>query len=134
MSYTPTEWMSGDVITAEKLNNIENGIAHNSSDIVIVTFEDKSPYIDDSHNPVQVGELLKQGKTIFAKLKWSPSGTSSSTVQIYNTADYIYSVNRESNLIDISSIAFKFGPDHNGPTIYVSAYDDGDSITWKLVI
>ena len=26
MAYTPTEWKSGDVITAEKLNNIEEGI------------------------------------------------------------------------------------------------------------
>lgn len=27
MSYTPTEWKTGDVITAEKLNNMESGIA-----------------------------------------------------------------------------------------------------------
>ena len=26
MAYTPTVWNTGDVITAEKLNNIENGI------------------------------------------------------------------------------------------------------------
>lgn len=27
MSYTPTEWSSGDLITAERLNKMENGIA-----------------------------------------------------------------------------------------------------------
>ena len=27
MSYTPNTWVTGDVITAEKLNNMENGIA-----------------------------------------------------------------------------------------------------------
>ncbi len=27
MSYTPTEWNTGDTITAEKLNNMEQGIA-----------------------------------------------------------------------------------------------------------
>ena len=27
MSYTPTNWQSGDTITSEKLNKIENGIA-----------------------------------------------------------------------------------------------------------
>lgn len=27
MGYTPTEWNTGDVITEEKLNNIEAGIA-----------------------------------------------------------------------------------------------------------
>lgn len=27
MAYTPTEWQSGDIVTSEKLNKIENGIA-----------------------------------------------------------------------------------------------------------
>ena len=27
MSYTKTTWATGDVITAEKLNNIEDGVA-----------------------------------------------------------------------------------------------------------
>ena len=27
MNYTPTEWKSGDVITAEKLNKLENEVA-----------------------------------------------------------------------------------------------------------
>jgi len=26
MNYTPTNWQTGDTVTAEKLNNIENGI------------------------------------------------------------------------------------------------------------
>ena len=28
MSYTPTEWKTGDVITADKLNNMESGIVN----------------------------------------------------------------------------------------------------------
>lgn len=31
MAYEPTEWTCGDVITAEKLNKIENGIANTDS-------------------------------------------------------------------------------------------------------
>ena len=27
MSYTPTEWANGDIVTAEKLNKLENGVA-----------------------------------------------------------------------------------------------------------
>ena len=27
MAYTPTTWNNGDIITAEKLNKIENGVA-----------------------------------------------------------------------------------------------------------
>lgn len=26
MTYTPTEWQTGDIVTAEKLNNLENGV------------------------------------------------------------------------------------------------------------
>lgn len=28
MAYTPTQWNYGDIITAEKLNNIESGISN----------------------------------------------------------------------------------------------------------
>lgn len=37
MSYIPTTWQDGDIITANKLNKIENGISDNTSDIKIVT-------------------------------------------------------------------------------------------------
>lgn len=33
MAYTPTEWETGDIITAEKLNNIEDGIVANEEAI-----------------------------------------------------------------------------------------------------
>ena len=31
MSYTPTNWSSGDIVTAEKLNKLEQGVAESSS-------------------------------------------------------------------------------------------------------
>lgn len=37
MAYTPTVWATGDVITAEKLNKAENGIAVANADVLIVT-------------------------------------------------------------------------------------------------
>ncbi len=37
MAYIPTEWETGDVITAEKLNKAENGIAAANADVLIVT-------------------------------------------------------------------------------------------------
>lgn len=40
MAYTPTEWETGDVITAAKLNNIENGIVVNEEAI-----DDNAPMI-----------------------------------------------------------------------------------------
>ena len=48
MSYTPTEWADGDVITAEKLNNIESGIseAEGGSGGILIINETE---VDDSH-------------------------------------------------------------------------------------
>ena len=37
MAYTPTEWETGDIITAEKLNKAEQGIAAANADVLIVT-------------------------------------------------------------------------------------------------
>ena len=37
MAYTPTEWETGDVITAEKLNKAENGIAAADRSLLVVT-------------------------------------------------------------------------------------------------
>lgn len=39
MAYTPTNWQNGDVITAEKLNKLENGVAQGGSadyDLVLI--------------------------------------------------------------------------------------------------
>ena len=36
MSYTPTNWQTGDTVTAEKLNNMESGIAA-ANDVFVIT-------------------------------------------------------------------------------------------------
>lgn len=49
MAYTPTEWETGDVITAEKLNKIEAGIGDALNTFVITctaTAQDFSGTID----------------------------------------------------------------------------------------
>lgn len=38
MAYTPTEWVTGDTITAEKLNKLEQGIASSAMEVV-ATFD-----------------------------------------------------------------------------------------------
>ena len=37
MAYTPTNWANGDVITSEKLNKIEQGLANGSGGIFLIT-------------------------------------------------------------------------------------------------
>lgn len=40
MAYTPTEWVTGDIITAEKLNKAEQAIAKNSTQIPPISYWD----------------------------------------------------------------------------------------------
>lgn len=49
MAYIPTEWATGDVITAEKLNKAENGIAANSGMIYVAAAEiqDDAPVVTE---------------------------------------------------------------------------------------
>jgi hypothetical protein len=73
MSYTPTNWQTGDTITAEKLNNMESGIIENG-ELHIPLFSAKPAYIPqekaeaiyekipnytkfvfDFYNPIDVG-------------------------------------------------------------------------------
>lgn len=46
MAYTPTNWQDGDIITAEKLNNLEQGIAANEQGIEDTTLEFSDPNED----------------------------------------------------------------------------------------
>lgn len=38
MGYTPTVWQTGDIVTSDRLNKIENGIAGAYNDLFIVKF------------------------------------------------------------------------------------------------
>ena len=49
MSYTKQNWNTGDVITAQKLNHIEDGIANNGLFVVTLT-EDNGSYSCDKTN------------------------------------------------------------------------------------
>lgn len=68
MAYIPTEWFNGDTITAEKLNNIENGIEkiNNSIDSTkLGTESNKSIFVSSSSSDNPYGEW----KTIKEALK-----------------------------------------------------------------
>ena len=55
MAYTPTEWETGDVITAEKLNKAEEGIAQASPVFIPVTYDETSNVyvLDASYNDIK---------------------------------------------------------------------------------
>lgn len=68
MSYTPTEWKTGDVITAEKLNNMESGIVSGQNNVEFVKIIDNmtipSAGINFTTHEVSLGGPLVGGKTL----------------------------------------------------------------------
>ena len=61
MSYTPTEWKTGDVITADKLNNMEDGIVNAGQNVMVAKFtESENVWSCDKTNE-QMIECLDNG-------------------------------------------------------------------------
>lgn len=56
MSYEPTVWNNGDIITAEKLNKLENGVANgdNDDEAFIIT------QTDSNNNQLYVDKTLEE--------------------------------------------------------------------------
>ena len=70
MNYTPTEWSSGDVITAEKLNKLENGVASGGgeSNDFVVSFQNHPQQENKRISDKTIEEIYdacKAGKTIY---------------------------------------------------------------------
>lgn len=79
MSYIPTEWKTGDVVTAEKLNKLESGVAGSGGGALVVNVsfdEATSTYTADK----TAGEILsayRSGPVVFSEAV-------ESTEQIYS--------------------------------------------------
>lgn len=67
MSYTKNTWATGDVITAEKLNNIENGIENLNTDFIIdITFSNSQ--LNANKNFSDIVQANENGKSIVFNL------------------------------------------------------------------
>lgn len=77
MSYTPTEWESGEVITAEKLNNIERGVIKVEEEAMDKPYS--KTYIENNlytytKTPSEIEEIDAQHHTIKFTLTQSEAG------------------------------------------------------------
>lgn len=69
MSYTPTNWQTGDTITAEKLNKMEGGIENANEPFIITltpTAQDFSGTMDKT--PSEIYNAYMAGRQIRAKM------------------------------------------------------------------
>ena len=88
MSYTPTTWQSGDIVTAEKLNKLEQGLADiGGGDPFVITVtptaQDLSGTMDKT--PAQILEAYESGKEIKIKV---PSSAHDFSVITPSSIDY----------------------------------------------
>ena len=83
MAYTPTEWKTGDVITAPKLNNIEQGIV-GAGNVLLLRFDLETGQADKTWNEIanymanggivfttdseRVGDVVRSASTTFVPL------------------------------------------------------------------
>lgn len=74
MSYEPTEWKSGDVVSSQKLNKIENGIVNSGLvkcvDMILINDSD-SAEIDCTWQ--QLYDWVSAGYLVFTKTTVAPS-------------------------------------------------------------
>lgn len=65
MSYTPNTWATGDTITAEKLNNMEQGIA-GAGGVLVATMT----YPESTFNKTwqEIYDAMADGRAVFAKV------------------------------------------------------------------
>ena len=71
MSYTPTTWETGDVITADKLNNIENGVV-NAKEVAVFEFTPDGASVTTDCTPQDVANAYESGKVCLAKITRGP--------------------------------------------------------------
>lgn len=73
MSYTPTEWKTGDVITAEKLNNMESEIV--DARVMVVTISGRPGSFTADKTVTEIMTFLDKGGYVIAKSPVSGSTT-----------------------------------------------------------
>lgn len=63
MSYEPTNWQTGDIVTAEKLNKLENGVASGILVVNMVLDEDMDvPMLDKTY--AEIESALENNKQV----------------------------------------------------------------------
>lgn len=90
MAYEPTVWVTGDVITAEKLNKAENGIAGATPLVCTIELVDETPTVVGATYKT-ISEALTAGKIVFAidKLSGGIDATYIVSALVYREGAYI---------------------------------------------
>ena len=89
MSYTPTNWQTGDTITAEKLNNMESGIENANNPFIVTltpTAQDFSGTMDKT--VAEINAAYEAGQDIWFKVLLSATEWTEVPTQAHYDATY----------------------------------------------
>ena len=65
MAYTPTNWQDGDVITAEKMNKLEQGVAEGGGGVLLVNVTETSSTFTADKTYDEVDAAVEAGKMVY---------------------------------------------------------------------
>lgn len=108
MSYTPTNWVTGDTITATKLNNMEQGIA-NAGGGVSGLITDTNDALDKTYN--EINDMISAGVLPYIKYN---SGYVLRLIYMSDSDDYVV----QFGAYDIENQAYS-------TNMYISSTADG---------
>lgn len=87
MAYTPTEWETGDVITADLLNHAEQGIADASPLILETTYDDATHVMTIEGKFSDISDAFSAGRLIYVI---DPSGARTEVQSVIDDSLYVY--------------------------------------------
>ena len=87
-SYTPTTWVTGDTITATKLNNLEQGIQNATNTNKLYLCTDTNDTLDRTYNNIK--NALLANKNIFLVKTINNQTIYSRLLRLDKTSNYYY--------------------------------------------
>lgn len=104
MSYEKQTWQTGDIVTAEKLNHIEDGIV-SSGDVLVVTFTadyHNGAYanVTTDHTYTEVKAAIEAGKVVIFQQHLNNDGEICAQAYAAMFEDFVYAVNFDLNFED----------------------------------
>lgn len=85
MSYVKTVWETGDVITAEKLNNLENGVESASGEKIVGTIDTATGAANMTWNEIK--DAIFSGKTVIMLFGGSDGTGPFLQIPVYGTME-----------------------------------------------
>lgn len=129
--YTPTNWQTGDVITADKLNHMEEGISGSGYDLILGWDDEENTYTGIGKSFDELFSKISSGMPLNA---WFFDGSYYPMICACNEEDnyilfrYLILMNDELQLdatrIKLSSDGMAVGSDIN-PEAYAYTYSNG---------